>query len=120
MIYFEAPHRILDALTDIAEILPDRPLVAARELTKLHEEFLRGSAVEVATVLTARPSIQGEFTLLIGKAVRTAKLEATPQEIRERVEALVSEGLSKKEAIKTVAKKLGLAKSAVYDTCLGE
>jgi 16S rRNA (cytidine1402-2'-O)-methyltransferase len=119
LVFFEAPHRIVETLADVAEVLPGRPVVAARELTKMHEEFLRGSAAEVRGQLENRSSIQGEFTLLIGKAPKSAQLNASGEEIRAQVEALVAEGLPKKEAIKSVAKRLGLPKSQVYDHCTG-
>ena len=62
LIFYEAPHRILDALDDIfaAVMGARRPVVAARELTKLHEEFLRGTAAEIRATLAARPSVKGE------------------------------------------------------------
>jgi 16S rRNA (cytidine1402-2'-O)-methyltransferase len=111
LIFYETPHRILDALEDVAAMMGSRPVVAARELTKLHEEFLRGSAAEVRTELAARPSIRGEFTLLVGKG------DATPDDtpIEEAVRALEQQGVSRMDAIKQVAKARGLSKSAVYD-----
>ena len=68
LIFYEAPHRIVEALEDVEKILGERPVVVARELTKLHEEFLRGTADEVRSALAARPAVKGEITLLIGKA----------------------------------------------------
>ena len=68
LIFYEAPHRILEALEDVEAVMGSRPVVVARELTKLHEEFLRGTAAEVRAQLAARPSVKGEITLLIGAA----------------------------------------------------
>src|SRR4029077_17522227 len=66
-VFYEAPHRIVEALADVVEILgKDRHVVIAREVTKLHEEFLRGRAGEVLEVLKARDGGKGEITLLIG------------------------------------------------------
>src|ERR1700756_5277962 len=68
-VFYEAPHRIVEALTDVVEVLGDaRHVVLAREVTKLHEEFLRGRAAEVLESLKSRESVKGEITLLIGKA----------------------------------------------------
>lgn len=115
LVFFEAPHRILETLADLAEILPDRPVVAARELTKLHEEFLRGSPLQVRDELHSRPSIQGEFTLVVGKAPKGLRRDPSPQEISTLVRTLVTQGTTKKEAIKSAAKKLGIPKGHVYD-----
>ena len=70
LIAYESPHRILESLEDIETELGTRPIVLARELTKIHEEFLRGSAAEIHAVLSGRDSIKGEITLVIGQAVR--------------------------------------------------
>ena len=68
-VFYEAPHRVKEAVEDVVEILgADRQLVIAREVTKMHEEFLRGRAGEVLEKLKARGDIKGEITLLIGKA----------------------------------------------------
>ena len=68
-VFYEAPHRIVECLRDIVEVLgPERHVVIAREVTKLHEEFLRGRAEEVLAQLEERGEIRGEITLLIGKA----------------------------------------------------
>ena len=68
VIFYEAPHRILESLEAIEQALGPRPVVVARELTKIHEEFLRGTAAEVRAQLAARGAVKGEITLLIGKA----------------------------------------------------
>lgn len=111
VVCYESPHRILEALQDMAEAMPSNPIVVARELTKLHEEFLRGSASEVQGTLAARPSIRGEFTIVIGRAVATAPPELDPLAEIARLQA---EGVERMEAIKTVAKRLGLPKREVY------
>jgi 16S rRNA (cytidine1402-2'-O)-methyltransferase len=66
-VMFESPHRILRSLNDLYEVLGNRPIAAARELTKMHEEVVRGSTLEVLEVLRERPSIKGEFTVVVGK-----------------------------------------------------
>jgi len=117
LIFYEAPHRILEALEAVEQALGDRPVVVARELTKIHEEFLRGTAAEVRAQLAARDSIKGEFTLLIGKAT-APPADDTPLE--EAVDALVRSGAPRMDAIKQVARRRGLSKREVYDRLLRE
>jgi len=113
IIFYEAPHRILETLADVDRILGARPVVVARELTKTHEEFLRGSARQILEVLQARDAVKGEITLLIGKA---AKHEAAPDttSIEDAVAACEGEGLSRMDAIKAVARSRGMSKREVY------
>lgn len=110
VIAYESPHRILESLEDLNEVLGDRPVVLGRELTKLHEEFLRGTANEIRATLAARDSIKGEMTLVIGRALEQA-FEGDP---KEAVQALEQQGLDRMDAIKTVAKQMGLPKRQVY------
>jgi 16S rRNA (cytidine1402-2'-O)-methyltransferase len=114
-IYYEAPHRIKEALADIVEVLgAERPVVVARELTKIHEEFLRGIAGDVSQALDARGDVKGEITLLIGKAAEGA---GAPRgvSVRERVEEIMRvEKVDEKAALKKVAKERGISKSEAY------
>ena len=110
LIFYEAPHRILDALADIAAVYVERPVVVARELTKLHEEFLRGTADEVRAQLAARPSVKGEIVLLIGKGA----LVASDTPIEDAVRELEQKGVPRMDAIKQVARERGLSKRDVY------
>jgi 16S rRNA (cytidine1402-2'-O)-methyltransferase len=111
LIFYEAPHRILESLEAIAQVMGPRPVVVARELTKLHEEFLRGSAVEILAQLAARDSVKGEITLLIGKAAERP-VDDTP--LTEAVDKLVRGGMPKMDAIKQVARERGMSKRDVY------
>lgn len=111
LIFYEAPHRVLETLADIERVLGARPVVVARELTKIHEEFLRGTAAEIRTVLAARGGVKGEITLLIGKAAAPQPDEST---IEDAVASCMREGLSKMEAVKTVARQRGLPKREIY------
>ncbi len=111
MIFYEAPHRIVDTLAAVEQMLAGRPVVVARELTKMHEEFLRGTAAEIRTALAARPSVKGEITLLIGKRPGVAE-DDTP--LAEAVDACVAQGMPRMEAIKAVAHRRGLSKREVY------
>lgn len=111
LIFYEAPHRILESLADIQATLGEREVVAARELTKLHEEVLRGTPAEIRAVLEARDSIRGEFVVLIAKAAEPAHDDTPPE---EAVEALVRAGVNRMDAMKTIARQRGLSKRDVY------
>jgi 16S rRNA (cytidine1402-2'-O)-methyltransferase len=111
LIFYEAPHRILDTLDAVEQALGPRPVVVARELTKLHEEFLRGTPSEIRATLAARASVKGEITLLIGKGAAVA-VDETP--LGDAVETYVGQGLSRMDAIKAVAHRRGLSKREVY------
>ncbi len=117
LIFYETPHRILEALEDVAAVMGTRPVVVARELTKLYEEFLRGTAAEVRAQLASRPSVKGEITLLVGKS-ETLEVDDTPLE--EAVRAAEKEGLQRMEAIKLVARQRGLSKREVYRLIAGD
>lgn len=111
MIFYEAPHRIVEALEDIERVLGERPVVVAREMTKLHEEILRGTAGQVRAVLAARAAVKGEITLLIGKA---AEPPADATTVEEAVEAYVRSGMNQMDAVKKVAQERGMGKRDVY------
>jgi len=111
LIFYETPHRVIDALEDVAAVMGPRKVVLARELTKMYEEFLRGTAAELRTQLAARPSIKGEFTVLIAKA-EAVEVDDTP--IEDAVQALEDQGIARMDAIKQVAKARGLSKGEVY------
>jgi 16S rRNA (cytidine1402-2'-O)-methyltransferase len=119
-VFYEAPHRIVDALADVVDILgTDRHVVIAREVTKLHEEFLRGPAAELLTTLQMRDGVKGEITLLIGKAeeskARVGTDAFTRTSIRQRVEQIIAEEkVDEKAALKKVAKERGISKSEAY------
>jgi 16S rRNA (cytidine1402-2'-O)-methyltransferase len=117
LIFYEAPHRVLEALDSIAAAFGPRRVVVARELTKIHEEFLRGTAGEIRSQLESRDSIRGEITILIAKA-ETPQPDDTP--IPEAVEILVQLGVPRMDAIKEVARSRGLSKREVYDQILKE
>lgn len=114
-ILYETPHRILEALEDIAATLgPAHRIVLARELTKLHEEFLRGPVSEVLTTLRARPAIRGEIVLLLDGTLTTTASHPKQQSLADEVSTLIRSGLSEKDALKQVAKSRGLGKSEAY------
>ena len=117
LIFYEAPHRILESLEAIEQALGPRPVVVARELTKLHEEFLRGTAEEIRARLAARDSVKGEFTILVGKSDRPV---ADDRPVEDAVEELMRLGTPRMDAIKQVARERGLSKREVYDQLLHE
>lgn len=114
LILYEAPHRILASLRDIADVLGDRPMAAARELTKIHEEILRGTPSSIGDALAARPSVKGEFTLVIGHAPEAPVKDVSDDELAERIDGITATGVSRMDAIKSVARELGLPKRDVY------
>jgi 16S rRNA (cytidine1402-2'-O)-methyltransferase len=111
LIFYETPHRIVEALGDIEKVMGERPVVVARELTKVHEEFLRGTAGEVRAALAARPAVKGEITLLIGRAI-APRTELTS--IEDAVDAYVRGGMGRMEAMKKVARERRISKRDVY------
>lgn len=119
-VFYEAPHRVVEALEDVCEVLGSgRHVVVAREVTKLHEEFLRGRAGEVLENLKARETVKGEITLLIGKAeehdARGAADAIVRLSVRQRVEQIMAEEkVDEKAALKKVAKERGVSKSEAY------
>lgn len=114
VIFYEAPHRIREALDDVVAVLgPGRPLVIAREMTKVHEEFLRGTAGELAAQVQAR-ELKGEITLLIGKAAE-GEQAAGEVDLRSRLQQIMQEqNVDEKAALKVLAKERGVSKSEVY------
>ncbi|HEX4810823.1 MAG TPA: 16S rRNA (cytidine(1402)-2'-O)-methyltransferase [Bryobacteraceae bacterium] len=113
IVAYESPHRIISTLEDIEAVLGNRRVVLARELTKIHEEFLRGTASDLKRSLQDRPAIKGEFTLLIAKADQASTPE-TIDPLKEINRLQTETGLDRKQAIKAVAKRLRLPKREVY------
>lgn len=115
LVMYEAPHRILETLADVERVWGAACRVAlARELTKLHEEFLRGTASEVRSRLVERERVRGEMVLLVEARPR-AEGQERPTTLRERLDELArAEGLDEKEALKRVARERGVSKSDLY------
>jgi len=114
-IFYEAPHRIRECLEDVVEIMgPERHLVIAREVTKLHEEFLRGRAAELLE-LVAKREPKGEITLLIAKAEEKDMAASNRSGVQERFNKILAEQKSdEKTALKKLAKEMGLSRSEAY------
>src|SRR6201981_2141137 len=116
-VFYEAPHRIVETLEDVVEVLGGaRHVVVAREVTKLHEEFLRGRAEEVLETLKSRGEVKGEITLLIAKAEQHVQDSASAHvSVAQRVAQIMSEeSVDEKLALKKVAKEMGVSKSEAY------
>jgi 16S rRNA (cytidine1402-2'-O)-methyltransferase len=115
-VFYEAPHRIVECIRDVVEVLgPERHVVIAREVTKLHEEFLRGRAEDTLATLEERGEVRGEITLLIGKADELLPAAASRKTVAQRVQELMrDEKLDEKNALKQAAKEFGLSKSEAY------
>jgi 16S rRNA (cytidine1402-2'-O)-methyltransferase len=115
-VFYEAPHRVIEALEDVVEVLgPRRNIVIAREVTKVYEEFLRGHASDVLETLKARGEVKGEITLMIGKAEQEERRPAVPIDVRTRLkQVMADQKLDEKSALKKVAKERGISKSDAY------
>ena len=112
-IFYEAPHRILDTLADLNQILgPRAKLALARELTKLHEEHLRGTPSQLRDALGSRDRIRGEFVLLLEIGPEAAI--PAPSLAARIAELQTAENLPEKEALKQAARERGLSKSEAY------
>jgi 16S rRNA (cytidine1402-2'-O)-methyltransferase len=122
LIFYEAPHRILETLTNLESIWgPALRVVVARELTKVHEEFVRGAIAEVRKELGSRERMRGEITLLIEALAQTGSSGGAPnapiahEGISDRVATMKAElGIDEKEALKRLARELGRSKSDLY------
>lgn len=114
MVFFETPHRVAESLADLATAFgPDRPAAVARELTKLHEEVVRGPLAELAERFA--DGARGEFCIVVGGATPVA---ADPGAALDRVLSLVAAGSSLKDAAVQVAAQTGLSKKSLYDAAL--
>jgi 16S rRNA (cytidine1402-2'-O)-methyltransferase len=108
--FYEAPHRLLEALADMDAVFGARKVVVSRELTKVHEEFARGTAAELLAVFTGR-GVKGEITILIDKP---GPVERETASIRETFERHIRFGLSRMDAMKATARDCGVSKREVY------
>ncbi|MCW5963772.1 MAG: 16S rRNA (cytidine(1402)-2'-O)-methyltransferase [Bryobacterales bacterium] len=113
LVFYEAPHRVIETLTAIATAMPNRNVCAARELTKLHEEWLRGSANDIANTLAARDTVRGEFTLVLSRAESPVPGSAG-RSVDEAIAEAQAAGLSRMDAMKQVARARGLSKRELY------
>ena len=113
VIVYESPERVVGSLEDAQAVLGDVEVTVAREMTKLHEEFLRGTISEVLAELRTRQSVYGEITIVFA-AAKEAAITASPQEIAAEFERLRASGMRRNDAVKAVAEKFGMRKNDVY------
>ena len=124
LILYEAPHRLLKTLKELFEYMGDRNIAIVREITKLHEEVLRGKLADIiADYESEKIAIRGEYVLVIeGKSLLEKREERQKSleeiSIREHYEKYIAEGMDKKEAMKAVAKDRGIQKRDVYKELL--
>ena len=120
MIFYEAPHKLLSTLEDMAEVFGrERGISLCRELTKLHEEVVRTTLGEAVAKYSENPP-KGEFVLIVAGAEPEEEETATEADAAQRVRQLMEDGMSRKDAVKQTAKELNLPKNVVYDAALKE
>ena len=118
LVFYESPRRVAATLASLAEAMPGRDAVMARELTKLHEEVARGRVEDLARDLASR-ELKGEAVLLVGPPPRHAAAAPDLADLKSRVDALVSRGSTRKDAVMQVARETGLPRNAVYTAAVG-
>jgi 16S rRNA (cytidine1402-2'-O)-methyltransferase len=114
LVFYEAPHRILETLEDMSELFGERNAALVREITKVYEEVLRGSLAEILPALHAN-TIAGEYVIIVEGRRRT---EASYEDALSEVKALMKKGKGRKEAVKMVSGQYGLSKNELYDRSL--
>lgn len=119
LIFYESPHRLKDTLAELAEVLGDRQMVAARELTKKFEEFRRGS-IEELLAHYRQDAPRGEFTLIVDGADNNDEMkeDANLLTVEEELRLMIDGGTDKKDAIRQVAKRRNMPKRSVYQIAL--
>lgn len=122
LIFYEGPHRIAATLKDAQEILGEREAVVARELTKMHEEIVRGRLSELAARFSSTENARGEMVLIIDRAVIQTEVETDKAvvSIAELVAKLESEGLDHRAALKKAARELGFSRDEAYRRLVAE
>lgn len=119
LIFYESPGRTAATLASLAEAYPGRQAALARELTKLHEEVARAEVGELAQRFAGR-ELKGEVVLLVGPPVEQQQLTLDEGAVRERLDVLTGDGVSRKDAVRQVAADLGLPRNEVYRVSLGK
>ena len=115
LVFYEAPHRIVETLADVEAVWgPLCQIVLARELTKLHEEFLRATVREVREQLATRDNVRGEMVLLIAAQPLAADSALGASLLKRLAELVKSEGLDEKDALKRIARERGVSKSELW------
>ena len=115
VVIYEAPHRIVEALTDMAEIFEDRKAVLVKEITKMHEDVIRGNMHSILVRLK-ETKIAGEYVMVIEGRPEAGHLNM--EDALSEVRTLIKKGLSRKDAVRRVAEEYGLSKKELYDRSL--
>lgn len=116
LIFYEAPHRLLASLADMAGILGPRRASIARELTKIHEEIVHGTLYELLETFQTRQEIQGEITIVVERGAAIEVTAVFPDSVKQHLqEEIVRTGLTRNEALKAVAKQRGISRREAYD-----
>ena len=112
IIIYEAPHKLKNTLTELKDILQNRKVVLAREITKIHEEFIRGN---IEDVISKAEDLKGEMIILIeGAEFKEKEMEINELSLNEHFEFYKNQGFDKKEIIKKIAKDRGVSKNEIY------
>ncbi len=117
LIFYESPKRLLGLMQEVINLMGDRKAVVARELTKIHEEILRGSLSKILKVLAARSALKGECTLLVGGCEGAGELDRNSL-VRELRRLRLETGRPLSDVVKEVAKEYGLSRKVVYEEAL--
>jgi len=115
LVFYEAPHRLLETLNDMHQLLGDRQLVVAREVSKVHEEFLRGAVSDIISQLVDR-EVKGEITLVVHGA--TGEARVSEAQLRTEIRRLTGEQVGVKQIAELLGERYGLAKREVYRLAL--
>lgn len=118
-IVYESPERVIDSLQTALDVLGDVEVTVAREMTKIHEEFVSGAISAVLAILRQREAIRGEITLVFA-AAKPRESEVSSEELASEFDRLRSSGMRRNDAVKAVAEKFGLRRNDVYKSLIGE
>jgi 16S rRNA (cytidine1402-2'-O)-methyltransferase len=119
MVCYVSPHHLVNALRDLGATLGNRQIVVTRELTKSFEEVVRGSAGDVLNIFVQRAAIKGEFTLVIAGAADAGPAAMSAEDVDSALrDRMARQGMSRKDAVKSVAAEFGLTKNSVYQQSL--
>jgi 16S rRNA (cytidine1402-2'-O)-methyltransferase len=117
LVFYEAPHRIIETLSDMEKVFLERRVSVIKEITKIHEEVLRGSIPDVLSKLR-NSTIAGEYIIVLEG--RTAEKKPITREALLEISYLMKRGLGRKEAVKKIAEEYGLNKKELYDKSLSD
>lgn len=115
LVFYEAPHRILETLTDMKDVFAERRAVIVKEITKIHEEAFRGTIPDILSNVE-KTKIAGEYVIVIEERIMEKK--TATEDVLSEVSALIKKGLSRKDSVKKVARIYGLSKKELYDKSL--